>query len=72
MTKLLEQAIAELNKLPAEKQDDMAAVILDDLNDDKQWEDSFAKSQDALSRWAQKVRDDIRAGRVRSGGMDEL
>ena len=72
MTQLLEQAIAELNKLPAPDQDALAALILAEINDERRWETAFANSQDQLATMADKVRDDIRAGRVRDLGIDEL
>ncbi len=72
MTQLLQQAIAELHKLPDSDQDAIAALILAEIADEEQWADTFANSQDELSRMAEKVRDDIRAGRVRSTGIDEL
>lgn len=72
MTQLLEQALAEVRKLPEPEQDAIATLILDELADEQRWEESFARSQDQLARLAVKVREDIRAGRVRSVGMDEL
>ena len=72
MTQLLEQAIAELNKLPAPDQDALAALILAEINDERRWETAFANSQDQLEQMANKVRDEIRAGRVRELGIDEL
>jgi hypothetical protein len=72
MTQLLEQALAEVRKLPQPEQDAIAALILEELADEERWAEAFARSQDQLARLAAKVRDDIRAGRVRSAGMDEL
>ncbi len=72
MTTLLEAAIAELHKLSAPEQDAIAQIILDELADEQQWEKQFAQSQDALARLAAKVRSDIRIGRVKPMGMDEL
>lgn len=65
MTQLLEQAIAELHKLPDSDQDAIASLILAEINDERRWEAAFANSQEQLSRMADKARDDIRAGRVR-------
>ena len=65
MTDLLEKALAEVSKLSAEEQDVIAALILEALEDERQWEAAFAASQDKLAKLAQKVREDIRAGRVR-------
>jgi urease gamma subunit len=72
MTQLLEQALAEVQKLPPAEQDAIAAIILDELADERRWEGTFARSQEQLARLANRVRDDIRAGRVRNVEMDEL
>jgi len=72
MTQLLQQAMAELQKLTDSDQDAIAAMILAEIADEKLWDDSFAGSQEKLSRLADKVRDDIRAGRTRESGIDEL
>jgi hypothetical protein len=72
MTQLLEQAIAEARKLPAPEQDALAALILEELADERRWEEAFARSQEPLARLAAKVREDIRAGRVRRTEVDEL
>lgn len=72
MTQLLEQALSEVKKLPQPEQDAIAALILDELADERRWQESFARSQDQLARMAAKVREDIRAGRIQSGGFDQL
>lgn len=72
MTQLLEQALTEVKKLPEPEQDAIAALILDELADERRWQESFARSQDQLARLAAKAREDIRAGRVQSGGFDQL
>jgi len=72
VTQLLQQAIAELHKLPDSDQDAIAALILAEISDDERWMTAFAESQEQLSKLAAKVRDDIRAGRVRDVGVDEL
>lgn len=65
MTQLLERAWAEVSKLPPEEQDAIATIILEELEDEQRWDKRFAASQDKLSQLAGKVREDIRAGRVR-------
>jgi hypothetical protein len=72
MTQLLEQALAQVSKLTQSEQDVIATLILEDLADEQRWDETFARSQDRLARLAAKVRDDIRAGRVRDAGVDEL
>lgn len=44
MTQLLEKALTEVYKLPPEKQDAIAAVILEELEDEQLWDKTFAKS----------------------------
>ncbi len=72
MTRLLEQALSEVKKLPEAEQDAIATLILDELADEQRWQASFARSQDQLARLVAKVREDIQAGRVKNGGFDQL
>jgi hypothetical protein len=72
MTQLLEKVLTEVQKLPPEKQDAIAAVILEELEDAQLWDKAFSESQDKLAELAQKVRTDIKAGRIRKMGIDEL
>jgi hypothetical protein len=72
MTQLLQQAVAEIQKLPAPEQDAMATLILDELADDRRWDEAFARSQDQLGLLAEKVRQDMKAGRVRKVQSNEL
>jgi hypothetical protein len=72
MTRLLDEALAEVQKLPESEQDAIAAMILDELADERQWDETFARSQVQLQRLAERVRQDISAGRVRHMGIDEL
>ena len=72
MTKLLERAISEANKLPSKDQDALASILLEEMEDDAAWEQKFASTQDQLSRLADKVRADIQKGRVTEMGIDEL
>ena len=69
MTQLLEQALTEVRKLPQPEQDAIATLILDELADERRWQDSFARSQEELSRLAAKAREDIKAGRVKAGWL---
>ncbi|MGE0086029.1 MAG: hypothetical protein AB7S75_16595 [Desulfococcaceae bacterium] len=69
MTQLLEKAIREISKLPVTEQDVIAGIILDELLDEKKWDTAFAKSQDKLSKLAEKVRNDVREGKIRKMGF---
>ena len=70
MTTLLEKALAEVSKLAPEAQDAIAALILEELDDEQRWDTTFAATQPQLAKLAEKVREDIRAGRVRKIGRD--
>ncbi len=72
MTQLLQQAWSEIQKLPEPDQDAIAAIILDELEDERRWDEAFANSQEKLAILAERVRGDIRAGHVRDVGIDEL
>jgi hypothetical protein len=72
MTELLQRALAEVQKLPGAEQDVVTAMILEEIVDERRWDEAFARSQEQLGRLANRVRDDIRAGRVRDLGVDEL
>jgi hypothetical protein len=66
MTLLLQQALAEVRKLSEPEQDAIALLILDELADERRWDETFGHSQKQLARLAEKVREDIRAGRISS------
>lgn len=70
MTRLLDQALSKIKKLPDEEQGAMATLILDELAEEQRWQERFASSQDKLAGLAAKAREDIRSGRVTSGSFD--
>jgi hypothetical protein len=72
MTEMLEKAIAELNKLPASQQDTMAQWILEELEDEARWEQTFAKSLPQLEQLARKACDDYHAGQTEELDPDDL
>jgi hypothetical protein len=63
MTELLRQAIAQIEKLPPEQQDAIAARFLAELQDEQKWEASFTNTTD--EQWdnmAAMVRQEISKG----------
>jgi len=72
MTKLLETAITKVHSLSPDKQDFIASVILEELEDDLGWDQAFKESQPQLAKLAEKVRGDIKASKVKKMGFDEL
>lgn len=63
MTELLQQAIAQIQKLPPEQQDAIAARFLAELQDEQKWENLFsATTENQWDRMAQMVRQEIERG----------
>jgi hypothetical protein len=63
MTELLEQAITEIGKLPAEEQDAIASRILAELADEQEWTTRFnATTDQQWDRLAELARQEISAG----------
>ena len=52
MTKLLEEALSRARELPAEQQDALATLILEEIEDEARWDATFAQSLAVLERLA--------------------
>ena len=80
MTELLEQAIARLKTLPTDKQDVMlcesacaiATLILEEIEDERRWDESFARSPDLLVKLAAEAMVEYRAGKTQELNPDIL
>ncbi len=72
MTRLLTQAFEEASKLPQAMQDELGQRILEDLAGELRWDQTLSRSQDQLERLADEALEDLRAGRAREMGFDEL
>jgi hypothetical protein len=64
MTKLLEKAYKEIAQLSAHDQDAIAAFILEELESERRWQQSFANSADVLAKLAEEALTEHRAGRT--------
>ena len=64
VTKLLEQAFSQAEKLPASGQAAVAAIVIEELASEQRWSESFAKSQDVLARLGEKALAEHAAGRT--------
>ena len=63
MTKLLQQALAQIEKLPPDQQDAIAARFLEELKDEQKWETRFAATtDDQWDQMAEMVRQEIASG----------
>lgn len=64
MTELLEQAIAKLKTLPVDEQDAIASMILEELEDERHWDEAFTRSPDILARLAADAMAEYHAGKT--------
>ena len=72
MSELLEHAVEKVRKLPDAEQDAIAAIILEELEDEDRWEQTFAKSQDALAKLAAEAIEEDRKGETKELDPDSL
>ena len=74
MSKLLQEAIRKATALPPERQDHYAAVLLERIDQDEQWEATLhsPESLDLLDEWAAEALADRRAGRTQPLDPDTL
>lgn len=71
MTELLERALAEPSKriaklktLSASEQDALASMILEELEDERRWDQAFSSSPDALAKLAAIAMAEYHAGKT--------
>jgi hypothetical protein len=64
MTELMERVITKLKSLPESEQNEIAAIILDELEDEQRWDELFSRSPDMLAKLAASAMAEHRAGRT--------
>jgi hypothetical protein len=72
MTRLLTRAMEEASRLPEPLQDEIAERLLDDIHGEEQWDQTLARSADALEKLADRALAEFKAGRTKKMGFDEL
>ncbi len=65
MTSLREEAIQKAIRLPDQEQDALASILLEQMESDRKWEESFARSTEALDKTAEEALEEHRQGRTR-------
>lgn len=65
MTKLLKEAFARASRLPDAEQDALAAILLDEIEDEARWHAAFRKSQTKLAKLGAEALAELRAGRAK-------
>jgi hypothetical protein len=64
MTQLFEQAVSRVSQLSNDTQNEIASIIIQELEDEVRWEKSFAQSQDKLSLLAKEALAEYRSGKT--------
>ncbi|BAY66552.1 hypothetical protein NIES22_66910 [Calothrix brevissima NIES-22] len=64
MTELLERAIARLRNLPESEQDAIASMILEEIEDERRWDESFSRSPDVLAKLGASAMAEYHAGKT--------
>lgn len=64
MTELLERAIARLQNLPESEQNAIASIILDEIKDERRWDEAFSRSPDILAKLAASAMAEYRTGKT--------
>ena len=72
MTEMLERAIARLQALPESEQDAIAAMILEEIENDKGWDESFSQSPNILEKLAVSAMAEYHAGQTQELDLEKL
>ncbi len=65
MNALLKDVLAKLEKLSPERQNELAALLIAEMEADERWDELFAKSQDELEAMADEALDEHARGKTR-------
>ena len=66
MTKLLQQAFEKASCLPETEQDRVARFLISEMDDQAEWDASFAGSPDELARMAREALAEYKTGKTKS------
>jgi hypothetical protein len=64
MTELLERAIARLQNLPENEQNAIALIILEEIEEERRWDEAFSRSPDILAKLAASAMAEYRADKT--------
>ncbi|MEC4805130.1 MAG: hypothetical protein SAJ12_15245 [Jaaginema sp. PMC 1079.18] len=72
MTELLKQTIAKLQTLSGNEQNAIASIILEELEDEQRWDESFSRSPDVLATLAASAMTEYHAGETQELDPEKL
>jgi hypothetical protein len=62
MNKLFERAIAEVAKLPEDRQEAIASHMLEEIEVERGWDERFARSPDRLAEFSRRAAEHVARG----------
>ena len=72
MTELLERAIARLQTLSESEQNAIASIILEEIEDERLWDESFSRSPNVLAELAASAMAEYHAGETQELDPEKL
>lgn len=63
MTHLLEKAVRKISKLPDNEQNEIAKIILEEIEDEKNWYNKFKNTQAELSILSDEAMNEFNSGK---------
>ena len=65
MTQLLKKAMKKVSSLPDNEQDEIARIILDEIEDEKHWQKQFESTQNELLIMAHEALKEEKSGKTK-------
>jgi mRNA-degrading endonuclease RelE of RelBE toxin-antitoxin system len=72
MTELLSKAFKKASELPEDSQNILAKKLLEEIEDELKWEETFEKSKNKLQKMGDKAMEESNSGKTKKIGFDEL
>jgi hypothetical protein len=72
MTNLLAKAFEKASSLSEDLQDQLAEVVLEEIEWEARWDDTLANTQDKLDQLAEHAEKAIQEGKTKEMGFDDL
>ena len=72
MSDLLDKAVARAKQLPVDQQNALAAFIMEEIKDEKRWDEAFASSPDVLEQLAAEAEEEEGKGLAEELDPDAL
>ena len=72
MTKLLEKAFKKASLLSSVEQNALAKWMIEEIESEKKWDETFADSEDILDRLADEALDAHKKGKSRTLNIDKF